>query len=126
MDIALISIFPDYFDALEQFGITSGAIKKKCCQLHFFNPRDYTTDRYQSVDDRPYGGGPGMVMRPEPLSKAILAAKAKLGADASVIYLDPKGSTLQQSHIENYAQSQKPLILLCGRYEGIDQLSIRL
>jgi tRNA (guanine37-N1)-methyltransferase len=118
MKIAIISIFPEMFEALQK-GMPGIAVEKKALALFFFNPRDYTEDVYRRVDDRPYGGGPGMVMMAEPLAKAIEAAKEIL-PQAEVIYLSPQGETLHQTQIKTLSATEE-LILLCGRYEGIDE-----
>lgn len=114
----IISLFPEMFTALD-VGITGRSLKHNRIQLAFWNPRDFTSDKHQSVDDHPYGGGPGMLMMPEPLKAAIKAAKA-LTPTAKVIYLSPQGRRLDQEGIAELA-SQSSLILLAGRYEGIDE-----
>jgi tRNA (guanine37-N1)-methyltransferase len=119
MQIHLITLFPEMFQALN-YGIVGRAIQRKLLQLHFWNPRQFTDDPHHTVDDRPYGGGPGMVMKVAPLRDAILAAKQQLGSHAKVIYLSPQGHPLKQADIARLSQST-PLILLLGRYEGIDQ-----
>ena len=119
MQIHIITLFPEMFKALN-YGITGRAQNRQLLQLEFWNPRDFTTDVHHTVDDRPYGGGPGMVMKVAPLSEAIQAAKAKLGSPAPVIYLSPQGRPLKQDHIVDLAQRPR-MILLCGRYEGVDQ-----
>lgn len=119
MRIDVISIFPPMFEALTAYGVTGRAIGNGLLGVHVWNPRDYTTDRHRSVDDRPYGGGPGMVMRPEPIAAAIAAARSgNPGAD--VIYLSPKGRRLDQAGVLELAARGR-LILLAGRYEGVDQ-----
>src|SRR3989338_6439406 len=118
MKIIVITLFPEIFNALNS-GISGRALKNNLLTLTFINPRDFTHDPYHRVDDRPYGGGPGMVLKPEPLWEAIMAAKSQLPS-AKVIYLSPQGKTLTQKHIQNGA-SQKEIILVAGRYEGIDE-----
>jgi tRNA (guanine37-N1)-methyltransferase len=119
MRIDVISIFPPMFEAITGSGITSRAVKKGLLELRVWNPRDFTEDRHRSVDDRPYGGGPGMVMQPEPLAKAIAAAKAEL-PQARVLYLSPQGRRFD--HAAAVEMAQRPgMILLAGRYEGIDE-----
>lgn len=119
MQIHIITLFPDMFHALN-YGIVGRAIEHQLLQLQFWNPRDYTQDIHRRVDDRPYGGGPGMVMKYLPLRDAIRSAKAELKTKTPVLYLSPQGQPLNQSHIARL--SQRPgLILLSGRYEGIDQ-----
>lgn len=128
--IAIISLFPEMFSALTDYGISSRALKQGLLELYFSNPRDFTTDRHQTVDDRPYGGGPGMVMKVEPLEAAIADAKAWLAtspgfsADTTkVIYLSPQGRLLTQGHVKALAQSEayQNIVLIAGRYEGIDE-----
>tara|TARA_B100001093_G_C26763151_1_gene986650 strand:+ start:257 stop:958 length:702 start_codon:yes stop_codon:yes gene_type:complete len=112
------------FDALSDSGITGRAIEQGLLTLATVNPRDFTEDRHNSVDDRPYGGGPGMVMTVAPLSKAIGSAKLKMDAPGKpspkVVYMSPQGKRLDQQVINELAQ-QDSLIVLCGRYEGIDE-----
>jgi tRNA (guanine37-N1)-methyltransferase len=124
MKIAVITIFPEMFAALN-FGIPMQAQKKQLLEIRAINPRDFTSDRHRSVDDRPYGGGPGMLMLAEPIKHAIDAAKAWLGQDTLVIYLSPQGQLLQQQALGQWAQCEK-CILLAGRYEGIDERLISL
>ncbi|MFU2128297.1 tRNA (guanosine(37)-N1)-methyltransferase TrmD [Gallibacterium anatis] len=120
MWIGVITLFPEMFKAITEFGVTSRAIKHELLQLHCWNPRDFTHDKHKTVDDRPYGGGPGMLMMVQPLRDAIQAAKAEAGDDAKVIYLSPQGRKLNQVGVEQLAKNQK-MILVCGRYEGIDE-----
>jgi tRNA (guanine37-N1)-methyltransferase len=119
---AVVSIFPEMFDAISQFGVTARAMKKGLISLEVFNPRDFTHDKHRTVDDRPFGGGPGMVMKVQPLVDAINAAKAALGDNAKVIYMSPQGKTLTQQAAQDFStQAQQNLIFVAGRYEGIDQ-----
>jgi len=120
MKVAVVSLFPEMFGALTAYGITGRAIDSKLLELRCWNPRDYTEDRHATVDHRPYGGGPGMVMMVEPLRQAIAAAKAWSGGDTPVVYLSPQGETLTQARVSEFAASEK-LILLAGRYEGVDE-----
>ncbi len=119
----VVTLFPEMFDAISKFGITSRALQQSIFNLQFWNPRDYTTDNHKTVDDRPYGGGPGMVMLVEPLEKALEAAKAEQAAaniESWVIHLSPAGQPL--THEKVMALSKKAgLILLASRYEGVDQ-----
>lgn len=120
MRIGLVTLFPDMFGALtESGGITARAVAAGLLELRFWNPRDYTSDRHRTVDDRPYGGGPGMVMKPEPLAAALAAARQSL-PEARVAYLSPQGRVLDQAAVRELAQRPQ-LILLSGRYEGIDE-----
>ena len=113
-----ITLFPQVFAAVTEAGITSRALEAGLWQLKTWNPRDFTTDNYRTVDDRPYGGGPGMVMLAEPLEKALDAAKAAGGG--RVIYLSPQGTRLDHRKVMALAK-EGALILLCGRYEGVDE-----
>ena len=105
MKIALITLFPEMFSALTDYGISGRAIKNGLVQCNSFNPRDFTEDRHQTVDDRPYGGGPGMVMMIEPLRKAISVAKDWAGDDALVVYLSPQGQVLGQQAVNRDRKS---------------------
>lgn len=120
----LITIFPEMFAAVRDFGVSRRAADRGLWQLQCWNPRDFTTDAHRTVDDRPYGGGPGMVMLVEPLLRAIAAARLAqqqtLGAAPRVIYLSPQGRPLDHAGVVRLAQDPG-LILLCGRYEGVDQ-----
>lgn len=118
--VAVVTIFPQMFDALTGYGISGRAVRDGLVGLTCWNPRDFATDRHRSVDDRPYGGGPGMVMSAPPLCAAIRAARAELGAGARVIHLSPQGVRLTQRRVEELAGGG-PLVLLAGRYEGIDE-----
>ena len=120
----VITLFPEMFAALTGSGITRRAIDRGLYALEFHNPRDFTSDPHRTVDDRPYGGGPGMVMLAEPLTQAIRAARAAqqaaLGRSGRVIYLSPQGRRLGQEVVLELA-AEPGLVLLCGRYEGVDQ-----
>lgn len=120
MEVGVISLFPLMFEAITRHGVTGRAVERELLGLRVWNPRDYTSDRHRSVDDRPYGGGPGMVMMFEPLSNAVQAARTALGSDAKVLYLSPQGRRLEQSHCQALAE-RKQMILVCGRYEGVDE-----
>lgn len=120
MRIALITVFPETLGAVTEVGVTGRAVREQRLHLEAVNPRDFTEDRHRSVDDRPYGGGPGMVMRPEPLAKALQRGREIAGAQAKVIYLSPQGR--QFDHQWACELSQTPgVVLLAGRYEGIDE-----
>ena len=125
MKIALITLFPEMFEALTGYGISSRAVNQGLVEVFSFNPRDFTDDPHATVDDRPYGGGPGMVMTIEPLRKAISAAKDWIQGDPLVVYLSPQGKVLQQTAVNQFATGQS-LILIAGRYEGIDERLIEL
>lgn len=120
----VVTLFPQMFDALTQHGITSRAAEQNIYHLSLWNPRDFTSDNHRTVDDRPYGGGPGMVMLVEPLQQAISAAKARqLAAGVTepvVIHLSPSGKPLTHQRVMQLAQ-RPGLVLLASRYEGVDQ-----
>ena len=130
MQVSIVTLFPEMFKALSESGISSRAIEKGLLSLATVNPRDYADDKHKSVDDRPYGGGPGMVMTVPPLASAIQAAKAAMEADANsdasandavkVVYMSPQGKRLDQAMVTELSQCQK-LVVLCGRYEGVDE-----
>ena len=129
MKLALITLFPDVIESFKEYGVTGRAVAENKIDLQCFNPRDYATDKHRTVDDRPYGGGPGMVMRCEPLTAAVEAAKLWFGKggmkeDALVVYLSPQGKRLVQTRTEELAAKEQNLILIAGRYEGIDQRAI--
>ena len=113
-----ITLFPEMFAAVTASGITRKALEAGLWQMQTWNPRDFTTDNYRTIDDRPYGGGPGMVMLAEPLEKAIGAAKAAGGG--RVIFLSPQGAKLDHAKVMGLA-CERALTLLCGRYEGVDE-----
>jgi len=117
-EIHLVTLFPDWFENFKAMGLTGRALDDGRITLRCFNPRDYAPGVHRSVDDRPYGGGPGMLMRPEPLAQAIEAART--GSNAPVSGLSPQGRVLRQIDVEALAGRQR-LILVCGRYEGIDE-----
>ena len=119
MRFDVVTLFPDLFRILSDQGVTGRAMTRGLAELHLWNPRDYTLDVHRTVDDRPYGGGPGMVMKVEPLRDAILAARAA-APTSRVAYLSPQGRLLDQAAIIDIA-SQPGWILLAGRYEGVDE-----
>ena len=120
MRFDLITLFPEMFQIFSQQGVTGRAFESGKVQLELWNPRDYTRDVHRTVDDRPYGGGPGMVMKPEPLQQAIAEARRAAGADASVLYMSPQGRRFDQQAALDFAQ-RPGLIILAGRYEGVDE-----
>ncbi|WP_339329656.1 tRNA (guanosine(37)-N1)-methyltransferase TrmD [Aeromonas hydrophila] len=124
MWIGVISLFPEMFRAITEHGVTGRAVKSGLLQIECWNPRDFTHDKHRTVDDRPYGGGPGMLMMVQPLRDAIHAAKQAAGDGAKVIYLSPQGRKLTQAGVTELATNQK-LILVAGRYEGIDERVIQ-
>lgn len=120
----VVTLFPGMFDALTGYGITQRARDRGLYELVVWNPRDFATNAYRSVDDRPYGGGPGMVMMAEPLAGAIRAARQRQSScgvrNARVLYLSPQGHPLDQQAVERLGEHDG-LVLLAGRYEGVDQ-----
>lgn len=118
--VGVVSLFPEMFDAVVKHGVTGKAFKNQLLSMEMFNPRDYTHDKHRTVDDRPYGGGPGMLMMVQPLSDAIEAAKQAAGGKAHVVYMSPQGSVMNHRTVERLASYEK-LILVAGRYEGIDE-----
>jgi tRNA (guanine37-N1)-methyltransferase len=124
MHFDVVTLFPEMFGALTDWGITSRAAKQGQYQLRTWNPRDFTSDNYRTIDDRPYGGGPGMVMLARPLQAALDAAKAtqvQAGLnEPRVLMLSPQGARLNHAKVMQFAQ-EPGLVLLCGRYEAIDQ-----
>jgi tRNA (guanine37-N1)-methyltransferase len=120
MRIDVVSLFPEFIAQCAGFGVVGRAQERGLLALHGWNPRDYATGNYRRVDDRPFGGGPGMVMLIDPLRAAIAAARAADPAPAKVIYLSPQGVRLDQARVRELATRER-VILLCGRYEGIDE-----
>ncbi|MCY4222497.1 MAG: tRNA (guanosine(37)-N1)-methyltransferase TrmD [Thiotrichales bacterium] len=118
--VAVVTLFPEMVTAVARYGVTGRAVERGLLELDCWNPRDYARDRHRRVDDRPYGGGPGMVMMYEPVRLAIAAARDAVGAGSRTIHLSPQGSRLDQDDIGRLAGGM-PLVLLCGRYEGIDE-----
>ena len=129
MDIHVITLFPEQIERMLDAGVVGRAIKDRRIRLKTWNPRDYADDPYRRVDDRPYGGGPGMVMAIEPLRSTIRAVRSEVGAQTGgetlVSLMSPQGRVLDQAAVRELAQRQQ-LILLCGRYEGIDERLITL
>mgnify|MGYP003110466202 FL=1 len=124
MWLGVVTLFPEMFRAVTDFGVTGRAVSKGLLEMQTWNPRDFTHDKHKTVDDRPYGGGPGMLMMVQPLRDAIHAAKAAAGKEAKVIYLSPQGRKLTQQGVEELAKSSS-LVLVCGRYEGVDERIIQ-
>lgn len=123
MHFHVITLFPEMVEQMCEFGVLGRAIKRGIVELTCWNPRDFTLDKHRTVDDRPYGGGPGMLMKVQPLADAINAARQQAGDDAKVIYLSPQGQLLNQQAVKKMARraEQRNLILIAGRYEGIDE-----
>ena len=124
----VITLFPEMFDALADHGITRRALDEKAFELKTWDPRDFTTDNYRRVDDRPYGGGPGMVMLPDPLQASIDAARKRqveAGVEAPVVVLmSPQGERLDEGLVKELA-SQPGLVIIAGRYEGLDERLVK-
>lgn len=124
MQFDVVTLFPEMFTAITQSGITRRAFEQKKCELALWNPRDFTSDKHRTVDDRPYGGGPGMVMMVKPLEAAVMEAKKRqIATDLPaprVIYLSPQGKALTHERVMQLT-AEPGLVLLCGRYEAVDQ-----
>ena len=120
MHIAMVSLFPEMFAAVTAHGVTGRAVEQGLVDVSLINPRDFTDDKHRTVDDRPYGGGPGMLMKIDPLQRAIAKAKESAGNDARVLYMSPQGKPLTHDKVVQLA-GEHALVLLAGRYEGIDE-----
>ena len=124
MWFGVITLFPEMFSIL-QHGITGRALKNELIKVACWNPRDYTHNKHRSVDDRPYGGGPGMIMMAQPLQEAITAARKAAPVKPKVVHLSPQGKLFNQKAASDL-MAEKSLILLAGRYEGIDERLLQL
>jgi len=120
MHISVVSLFPEMVSTIAEYGVVGRARQRKLVALQIENPRDYSDDVHRTVDDRPYGGGPGMVMKFEPLAKALQAARASSPEGSPVVYLSPQGGVFDQGEAQRLA-AMPGMILLAGRYEGIDE-----
>ena len=120
MQIAVVSLFPEMFTAVSDYGVTGRAVEQGLVTLHQLNPRDYTVDNHRTVDDRPYGGGPGMLMKIDPLQQAITAAREAVGEGTKVVYLSPQGRRFDHGRAVELAR-EPGLVLVAGRYEGVDE-----
>ena len=120
MQLALVSLFPEMFAAVAAHGVTGRAVQRGQVVLHHCNPRDYTQDRHRTVDDRPYGGGPGMLMKVDPLQQAIAEARSRVAGEPRVIYLSPQGRRFDHRVALELAR-EEALVLVAGRYEGVDE-----
>ena len=125
MQIAVVSLFPEFVEQVGQFGVVGRARERDLLSLHMQNPRDFADDVHRTVDDRPYGGGPGMVLKYEPTAKAIHAARGQLPGGSPVVSLSPQGRKFDQAGAKRFAELPG-MILLAGRYEGIDERLIDL
>ena len=120
MRFDVLSLFPDFIRQAAEVGVVGRGVERGLIAVQAWNPRDYATGNYRRVDDRPFGGGPGMVMLPEPLAACLAAARAADPAPARVIYLSPQGRLLTQARARELAALPR-LVLVCGRYEGVDE-----
>ncbi len=120
MWVGVVTLFPEMFQAISASGITRRAVESGKLRLEFWNPRDFTTDKHRTVDDKPYGGGPGMLMKVEPLRAAIREARKNASESCRVVYLTPQGKKLDQP-LMNELGLREEIILVAGRYEGIDE-----
>ena len=120
MWIGVVTLFPEMFEAITRHGVTGRAVRNGLLDVQCWNPREFTRDKHRTVDDRPYGGGPGMLMKVQPLRDAIHAAKNAAGGKSKVIYLSPQGRRLDHTGVKELAAEER-LILVAGRYEGIDE-----
>ena len=121
MRFDVVSLFPEMVRDASGYGVTGKAIEKGIVSLSIWNPRNYTHDRHKTVDDRPYGGGPGMVMKYQPLMDAVSDAKQQAASGSCrVVYLSPQGTLISQTLLQEISQTDQ-LILIAGRYEGIDE-----
>ena len=120
MHFSVVAVFPEMISAIARFGVLGRALNENLIQLDTWNPRDYADTKQRNIDDRPYGGTPGMVMMVHPLQGALQSAKARHQGQFKTIYLSPQGRQLTQPHINRFAQLDG-LILLAGRYKGVDE-----
>ncbi|NQY51178.1 MAG: tRNA (guanosine(37)-N1)-methyltransferase TrmD [Piscirickettsiaceae bacterium] len=120
MKLGIVSLFPQMFNAVTQHGVTGRAVKQGKLRIYYWNPHNFIKDKHNTADDRPYGGGPGMVMKVEPLRNAILAAKKQLGWHHKVVYLSPQGQLLNQQKLIELS-TRHSIIFVAGRYTGVDE-----
>ena len=116
----VISLIPEIFESLK-YGVTGRAIERRLAQIDYWNPRAWASGSYRQIDDKPYGGGPGMVMMYEPLRATIAHARSQMPATCRTIYLSPQGKTIQQADLNQIAEQKQSLLFLAGRYEGVDE-----
>ena len=120
MWVSIISLFPEIFEPFLKFGVLGRGINSGLIKINIWNPRDFSDDPNGAVDDKPYGGGPGMVMKAQPIFSAIEAAKQERGSDLHIVYLSPQGTPLNQNILKSFLEKRN-ILLICGRYEGIDE-----
>ena len=120
LHLGVISLLPDMLDSL-QHGVVGRAIEQRLAKVDCWNPRDWSDRPYRQIDDKPYGGGPGMVMMYEPLHGAIIHAKSQMPTNCRTIYLSPQGKQIKQDDLNQIARSEQSLLFIAGRYEGIDE-----
>lgn len=120
LHLGVITLIPEILNALN-YGITGRAIEQGLAKVDHWNPRDWASRPYRQVDDKPYGGGPGMVMMYEPLQAAIMQARSQMPSHCKTIYLSPQGKVIRQNDLNQVANDQQPLLFIAGRYEGIDE-----
>jgi tRNA (guanine37-N1)-methyltransferase len=120
MQMQVVTIFPEMVLTIAEYGVVGRAVERELISLECRNPRDFTVDAHRTIDDRPYGGGPGMVMKYEPAAAAIAAAKEKLPAGVPVVCMSPQGALFDQATAQRFAELPG-IVLLAGRYEGIDE-----
>ncbi|MCX7098505.1 MAG: tRNA (guanosine(37)-N1)-methyltransferase TrmD [Methylococcales bacterium] len=125
MQFDVVTLFPEMVISAASYGVTGRAIERKIVSLSTWNPRDYTADKHKTVDDRPYGGGPGMVMKHQPLHDAVMDAKQTATGSTKVVYLSPQGKPITQALLSE-ACGISQLILVAGRYEGVDERFVQL
>ena len=121
MKFAVVSLMPEMFDAIRDFGVTSRAFERNLVSLTVVNPRTFAEDRHGTVDDRPYGGGPGMVLKAEPMLAAVAAAKSAVGGSPMVVHFSPRGKPLDQGMLAEWVENFDEMVLLTSRYEGLDE-----
>jgi tRNA (guanine37-N1)-methyltransferase len=119
MRFGVVTLFPEWIASVGEDGVIGRALKRGLIELEALNPRDFTTDKHRTVDDRPYGGGPGMVMMPEPMDATLTAMRARMPT-APIIYMSPQGERLTQTIVHELAEMPE-VILIAGRYEGLDE-----
>ncbi|MDD1644103.1 MAG: tRNA (guanosine(37)-N1)-methyltransferase TrmD [Methylococcaceae bacterium] len=125
MRFDVVTLFPEMITAAASYGVTGRAIERRIVSLSVWNPRDYTHDKHKTVDDRPYGGGPGMVMKYQPLHDAVKSAKGAGSETAKVVYLSPQGKQITQALLSEACDFSQ-LILVAGRYEGVDERFVEM